>query len=165
MTQAFAVRRLGPGDVDGFLAVRREALELSPEAFLATAREEAARSREQVVEGLRRVVIYGAVAGDEIIGMVGFRRFDMEKARHKGAVWGTYVRPAHRSKGVARALMEAVIAHARGEVEMLGLSVIPENASARRLYERFGFAAYGTEPRAMKQGDAYFDEIHMALML
>jgi ribosomal protein S18 acetylase RimI-like enzyme len=161
----FMVRRLSPDDVDGYLAIRREAPERSPEAFLATAQEEAARSREQVVEGLGRVVIFGAVAGNEIVGMVGFRRFDMEKARHKGVVWGTYVRPAHRGKGVARALMEAVIAHARGEVEMLGLSVVTTNASARRLYESLGFVAYGTEIRAMKLGETYYDEIHMALRL
>jgi RimJ/RimL family protein N-acetyltransferase len=48
---------------------------------------------------------------------------------------------------------------------MLGLSVVTTNASARRLYESLGFVAYGTEIRAMKLGETYYDEIHMALRL
>jgi RimJ/RimL family protein N-acetyltransferase len=165
MSQGFTVRRLTPADADGFLDIRMEALQRAPEAFLITAREEAKRTRDETVEGLGRVVIFGAFAGDEIVGMAGFRRLAEEKVRHKGVVWGTYVRPGQRGKGIAVALMQAVIAHARSEVEILGLSVVTTNESARRLYERCGFVAYGTEPRSMKQGDVYYDEINMTLRL
>ena len=165
MKQGFTVRRLGAEDVDAFRVIRMEALERSPEAFLITAREQAARSREQDGAGLRNGAVFGAFADGTIVGTAGFHRFTEDKARHKGVLWGLYVREDLRSRGIAAALVQAAIAQARGEVELLGLSVIPENASARRLYERFGFVAYGTEPRAMKQGDAYYDEIHMALRL
>jgi ribosomal protein S18 acetylase RimI-like enzyme len=165
MSQGFTVRRLGAEDVDAFRVVRMEALERSPEAFLTTPREQALRSREQDLAGLRDGAVFGAIAGETIVGTAGFHRYTQDKARHKGVVWGLYVRQDFRGRGVAAALLQAVIAHARGEVEILGLSVIPQNDSARRLYERFGFVAYGTEPRAMKQGETYFDEIHMALRL
>ena len=48
---------------------------------------------------------------------------------------------------------------------MLTLTVTAGNASAVQLYERHGFVAYGTLPRAIKVGDEYHDKLHMALVL
>ena len=48
---------------------------------------------------------------------------------------------------------------------MLTLTVTAENASAVRLYERHGFAGYGTLRRAIKVGGRYHDKLHMALVL
>jgi ribosomal protein S18 acetylase RimI-like enzyme len=85
--------------------------------------------------------------------------------RHKGFIWGMYVRPEARGAGVGRALLQAAIAHATGRVEQLKLDVVADNAAALALYRAAGFIAYGTEPRALKLGEIYLDEVLMALRL
>jgi RimJ/RimL family protein N-acetyltransferase len=99
------------------------------------------------------------------VGIGGWTRFAGEKLRHKGLLWGMYVRPAARGTGAASAIVHAIEDDARRKVEMLLLTVAAPNERARRLYERHGFAAYGTEPRAVRAGDAYIDEVLMAKML
>jgi RimJ/RimL family protein N-acetyltransferase len=42
-------------------------------------------------------------------------------------------------------------------------NVVRENRPARRLYESVGFLEFGIEPKALKYGDRYYDEAHMAL--
>ena len=83
-----------------------------------------------------------------LLGVGGFARFAGDKLDHKGLVWGMYVRPEARGRGVADALMRALIEHARGCVCLLQLTVMADNARARAFYERhgFGFTASSREP-------------------
>ncbi len=76
-----------------------------------------------------------------------------------------YVRPQARGAGVGARLVEAVIEHARAHVELIELTVISENAAARRLYRPFGFEEYGLEKRAAKYRGRYHDDVLMAKML
>lgn len=165
MTQEISIRRLESGDAAAFRAIRLEALERHPEAFQSVYRDEVAVPLAQIAERLARSTVFGASRGDGLVGMAGFFVHQGEKVRHKGVLWGMYVQEEARSLGIGAALVERVITHARTEVEILGLAVVTENASARRLYERLGFIAYGTEPRAMKQNGVYYDEVLMAKTL
>jgi ribosomal-protein-alanine N-acetyltransferase len=56
------------------------------------------------------------------------------------------VDPHKRRKGIAAALLEAVIERAGAE-ESFTLEVRPSNPGAIALYERFGFRTAGTRPR------------------
>ena len=74
--------------------------------------------------------------GDEPVGAV-YANLGME---HFGYVFGLYVRPEARRRGVAQALMRAIAAVLRdeGRAYML-LSVDIPNTAALELYERLGF--------------------------
>src|SRR4051794_33551537 len=74
---------------------------------------------------------------------------------------GMYVSPAAQGRGIGRALLRGLLAHAANEVEQVHLVVVSDNEPARRLYESEGFSAYGREPHALKQGEGYLDEILM----
>jgi ribosomal protein S18 acetylase RimI-like enzyme len=87
------------------------------------------------------------------------------KRAHKGFLWGMYVRASARGSGVAKPLVEAVLAHARERVELVQLSVVKENETAQRLYRSCGFVAYGHEVHALKQNGRYYDEVLMAVAL
>jgi ribosomal protein S18 acetylase RimI-like enzyme len=92
---------------------------------------------------------------------VGFSRFAGRKLCHKGLLWGMYVRPKAQGAGLGSALVQAVLRHARGEVQLVQLTVMDHNPRARRLYERHGFVEYGREPAAVRVGEEYLDEILM----
>lgn len=70
--------------------------------------------------------------------------FSMEYGGLRGFVDDLYVRPEARGQGAAAALLAAVrAAAAECGVRALHVEVGPENDTARRLYERAGFADSG----------------------
>jgi ribosomal protein S18 acetylase RimI-like enzyme len=73
-----------------------------------------------------------------------------------------YVRPAARRTGMARRLVDAILDHARQQVELIQLAVVSDNDTARRLYAALGFVEYGIEKNALKGGGRYYDEVLMA---
>jgi GNAT superfamily N-acetyltransferase len=74
-----------------------------------------------------RLVAVGGLNCDPFAG-----RPDMGRIRR------VYVRPAWRDKGIGRALVIALVEHARTRFHSVRLRA--ENADAARLYERIGFA-------------------------
>jgi ribosomal protein S18 acetylase RimI-like enzyme len=87
------------------------------------------------------------------------------KKRHKGVLWGVYVREAARGRGLGRAVVTRVIEHARAQVAQLHAAVVTTNDAARELYRSLGFATYGLEPRGLACAGRYFDQELMVLML
>ena len=74
---------------------------------------------------------------------------------------GILVGKEMRGKGVGTALLERALAEASSVFEVVYLSVFSENTGAQRLYERFGFEVCGRQPRMVKRGGRYFDEVRM----
>jgi ribosomal protein S18 acetylase RimI-like enzyme len=111
--------------------------------------------------------IFGAFDGLKLIATAGFFREQREKRRHKGTVWGVYVSPDYRGKGVGRAVMSDLLNSVRElpGIECVYLTVSSHNRAARKLYEGLGFRAFGTEPRALAVDGMFFDEDHMVLEL
>jgi GNAT superfamily N-acetyltransferase len=102
-----------------------------------------------------------------MIGIVGIVRETTKKEQHKSRIWGMYVTASHRRGGAGALLLQAAIAHARGwqGVIQVGLSVTDVADGARRLYERHGFQAWGSEPRSICAEGQYADETYMMLDL
>jgi ribosomal protein S18 acetylase RimI-like enzyme len=99
--------------------------------------------------------------------MVGFYRNSGMKEQHKGQIWGMYVIPDMRGRGLGKALLSQAITHAASlaGVVQIHLAVVTAQEAARRLYRSLGFEVYGLEPRALKVGQQYFDEELMVLRL
>jgi RimJ/RimL family protein N-acetyltransferase len=152
------VRRLTADDAEAFRALRLEALEHFPEAFQSTYESSADLPLDAYAQRLRQYAVFGGFGDGVLCGFVGFHPLKNPKIRHKGILWGMYVKPSARGTGLAEAIVESVVEHARGRVEQILLSIITENERARRFYEKMGFEAYGLERRALKIGDAYYDE-------
>lgn len=165
MTAAIEIRPFLAAEAPAFRALRLEALAAHPEAFGSSVADERRLPAEVVAERLAAGHTFGAFAAGQPVGMAGFVAEAGEKRRHKGMLWGVYVRPAWRGRGIAGRLVDRVVAHAQGRVELLHLSVVAGNASARRLYEARGFAAYGLEERALRLDGRYVDELLMVRFL
>jgi RimJ/RimL family protein N-acetyltransferase len=160
------IRRLEPHDVADYRALRLEGLENHPEAFSASWEDESARPAAWWAERLQTSAVFGGWIGDSpLLGVAGFHVNSAAKLRHKGILWGMYVRPQARGSGLAAALVQRVIAHGQTLVEEICVTVVASNAAAHRLYCTAGFEQYGLERRALKIGDAYYDEVLMALPL
>jgi ribosomal protein S18 acetylase RimI-like enzyme len=159
------IRRLAPADAAIYREIRLEALRLAPDAFGSTFAAENAQPHEFFAARLENSGVFAAFAAGEIVGTAAFFANRGPKDSHRGHLVGMYVRAAARRQGVGRRLVEAVIEHARGQVEILELRVVSGNEGARRLYQTLGFVEYGLEPRALKQDGDYWDEVMMAKSL
>lgn len=160
------VRVLGAGDLPALRALRRAALTGHPEAFGSSPEENEALDEDARLRQLAHPnAVFGAFAGDRLVGMAGFAPLAGIKRRHRAMLWGVYVASEHRGAGFARSLVQAVIAHASGRVLVLEAAVGLENAPARALYAGLGFREYGIERRALRIGDTFQDEALIVLDL
>ena len=159
------IRRLTSADATAYREIRLTGLRDSPEAFGSTFVRESTQPLAWFCDRLANSAVFGAFQPTTLLGVAGLAIREGEKERHKGLLWGMYVRPDARKAGVGKRLVEAVIDHARAHVEVIQLSVISENEPARRLYAGLGFVEYGLEKDSLKQNGRYYDEILMALDL
>lgn len=145
-----------------------EAYRLTPEAFTSSVAERealplawwAARMQD---DAAAPELVVGAFVGAELVGAAGLSFEQRERTRHKATLFGMYVREGARGRGLGTRLVEQVLRHAResGRTELVQLTVTESNTRAIALYLRCGFAAFGTEPRAVKLGQQYLSKVHL----
>lgn len=112
-------------------------------------------------------LLMGAFTAEGLAGIANMRPVHPgDRARHRAGV-GIAVLKAHWGRGIGTALMQTLIdAAGQTALEQLELDVVSTNSRAIRLYEHFGFEAFGRHPRMMKyRDDTYADTILMALDL
>ena len=161
-------RRLLPSDAPAFVALRVASLRNEPLAFSSSIVDDHGGSLEvarKALAGAAEEAVYGYFQGAELLGIAGVIRAAKAKHRHKAELWGFYVTPEARGRGAGRALLDAVIAHARAwdGVLQLELGVTSAAEAAQRMFERAGFRTWGREPRALHNDGLFVDEFHMWL--
>ena len=105
------VRALGEEDWRQFRAIRLTALRDSPEAFVATAAQEAALDEQVWRERMRRARRLVAERNGAPVGVVSLGQGDPEHSC-TGELFGLWVAPEGRGAGVAWKLVEAGAAQA-----------------------------------------------------
>lgn len=166
MSDTVTIRRLTPADVDAYRELRLLALRTSPTAFGSSYEEEAALRRTAFssrLDGQAELQLFGAFAGEALVGMVGLGRLTARKEHHRAEVRSMFVRPEARGAGVGRQLLVHALRIADGMagLRQVTLTVTAGNDSARRLYEAHGFALYGRLPEALLVDGTYYDDVLM----
>ena len=161
MAEMIEIRRLGLGDAPGFRALRLRALRDHPADFGADFVEEGGRNLGHFVGQLADNHVMGAWVGGALVGIVAIEFKSKAKERHRGFLWGVYVSPEGRGRGVAPALLDAALAVAFARVEQVELGVRVGNERAEGLYGSRGFVRYGVEPGTYRVAGVSYDSALM----
>ncbi|WP_349409448.1 GNAT family N-acetyltransferase [Pseudalkalibacillus sp. SCS-8] len=166
------IRKLRPEDASEYQRIRVEGLKEFPEAFASSYDEEADRSIEDVSKRLDHKQPYtlftaGAYYGRELVGIGTFVQHSKRKTKHKGEIFGVYVTPHVQRNGIGFKLMEYLVEESKKVegLEQIQLTVMTENRSAIRTYEKLGFESYGVDKQSLKVNHYYYDELLMKLFL
>ncbi|MGE6752716.1 N-acetyltransferase family protein [Rossellomorea sp. NPDC071047] len=156
---------------EAYWKLRLEMLQQSPSSFGSSYEEAIARINPIQMTAERLVqkgsYTFGCFNDGKLVGAVTLVREGALKMKHKASIFAMYVDPVHRGKGFARGLLQAAITQAKAEdgIEQVMITVVTTNETAKGLYHSCGFKPYGTEKRALKYNDEYFDEELMVLFL
>ena len=114
------------------------------------------------LDGVLVAELADGIAGSVKLGPL----FPLESARHVLEIKALAVSPAHRRRGVGRALMQAAIREARTSgARRLNLRVLSHNSDARALYARCGFEVEGVLHELFLLDGSYVDDIQLTLPL
>jgi GNAT superfamily N-acetyltransferase len=130
----FTLRRLTASDASDYRALRLDGLRSHSEAFGASWEDEVSKTLAWFAERLERNTVFGGSRDDSaLLGTAGLLMPDAVKSRHKGVLWGMFVRPEARGTGLAAGLVARVIEQATHLVEEVRLTVVSSNMAAVRL--------------------------------
>jgi RimJ/RimL family protein N-acetyltransferase len=168
MQASLQVRRLVPADAPAYRRMMLTAYAQTPDAFTSTVAEREglplewwqSRMQENPAAG---EVVFGAFIGEQLAGVAGLMRESRERTRHKATLFGMVVEPHQRGRGLGRALIDTVMAHARSVpgLRVVQLSVTQGNNAAQRLYLACGFVEFGIEPMATITANGFVTKVHM----
>ena len=162
-------RFLTTADAEAYRKLRLEGLQNNPEAFGSSFEEEKEYPIELFAGRFESQGSYtlGVFDHEELVGVATLVQESKLKLKHKAGIFAVYVSPGMRGLGIGKRLMVDAINKAKElkGVEQLILTVVSTNASAKNLYSSLGFEVFGTEQKALKIGQQYFDEDYMVLFL
>lgn len=127
-------------DWSDFRAVRLSALADSPDAFGATLEQAAAHAEAVWRERADAGPVVLAYDAGRVTGMGGL---SLPQGSPDAFVWGMWVEPASRGRGIGARVLRELLRWSQGEHRVVYLHVTDGNAGARRLYEAHGFVATG----------------------
>ncbi len=138
------MQRIEPDDWERVRAIRLRALLDAPDAFATTFAEDESRPLGQWRTWLENIdaATFIATPDDRDVGLVfTFPYVGVDRA---AGLFGMWVAPEHRGKGIAGDLIDAIVAwaRARGYARVV-LDVADTNLPAVRLYESKGFVRTG----------------------
>lgn len=155
--------RLTPAHAAEYRALMLRAYADAPAAFTSTVAEREPLAKSWWEDRVENDVVLGAFDSGDLVGVAGLRPERRERTSHKALLFGMFVAPSHRGRGIGRALVDATLDYARSSprLRVVQLTVSDSNASAVRLYEACGFVRFGSEPYAVQTIDGFITKIHM----
>ena len=160
------LRQLAKEDATSYRRVRLLGLKEFPDAFSSSDAQEEKLSLDDFGRRLEPTPVHwviGAFQSEELVGVIGFMRDGADKLCHKGFIWGAYVVPPFRGRGVGRALLKEALTRidAIPGLRSVRLAVGASNEVALHLYEKCGFIRYGEEHEALCVNGVFHSQVLM----
>lgn len=161
--------RLTPSDAKRYAVFRKRMLTEAPWAFAATVEDDLALDLQFLEKALGEkenaiLAIEATEPTGSLVASAGIFRMKNQTFSNRAKLWGVYVEPDHRGRGLGRTVTAAAVELA-GTWEGIGfidVGVSSDSPEARKLYESLGFVEWDREPETQHNGGR-FDEIHMSL--
>ena len=171
----FTIEQITAERFPAYWALRLRALREHPDAFGQPVDEAVKLSAVEALDQFRTRWdsgdnrTFGAFERDGTpLGMIGVVRETRLRNRHRMSIWGVYVIPEARGRGISSALLDRTLDHARNVpgVLQIHITAASHNTVAIRAYERAGFVRVGRLPRTdiLPDGTTIDDDL-MVLML
>lgn len=140
----FRLQHVVPDEWRSHRDIRLEMLRDAPDAFWFTVADEVALPEAVWRERIEQTWLVHARDAVGVVGSAGLGAHWEPERADTLTLFGMYVAPRGRGRGVGDALVRAVLeeAHRRGHTEVI-LEVASNNAPAIALYERCGFVRTG----------------------
>jgi ribosomal protein S18 acetylase RimI-like enzyme len=143
--------------------IRLNALKTDPQAFLSNYERELVYPDSKWKERLNKANegktswMFFAEMNGEVVGMVGGYRSEVDIKNDSAEIWGVYVEPKVRVRGIAKALMAKIVEvlNAKPEISTIKLEVNVDQQAAKKLYEHFGFQTVGTSKIILGDGNEH----------
>lgn len=140
-------------------------LTVSPWAFASTPENDEALDPAHLrrVLGEEENAIVAVEAAEALIATAGIlRRMKSPKFAHSARLWGVFVDPGHRGRGLGRAVTAAAVGLAKhwAGVEFIDLGVSDNSREAQHLYSSLGFEEWGREPETTQHDGQRYDDIY-----
>lgn len=161
-----SVRVLGEDDWDTFRSLRLEALQESPDAFVADHGHEAEKPEKFWRARMRRSARLVASVDEEDVGVVSIGdASESDEGSVGGQLFGLWVRPDWRGRSIAASLVREAgkIAEQQGRSQLY-YWVGSDNGRAVAFASSFGFRPTD-DRRPMRVGNGESDEDEIALVL
>ena len=161
------VRALTEDEWETYRSLRLEALQESPDAFVADHDTEAGEPEEFWRARMKRSARLVAEAGEELVGVVSIGDATESESENGGQLFGLWVRPDWRGRSVAANLVRqgARIAEGQGFARLF-YWVGSDNGRAVAFASSFGFRPTDERrPMRVSGGETTEDEIALVLPL
>ncbi len=157
------IRKITIEDWETLRSIRLEALGRSPEAFSSKYADAVRITEEEWKKQLAGLnnSFFMAYDGEQPVGMARLSTHQPELPANAALIASVYVTEQVRGKGVGRALLAAVIDHAKtiAGISQLQLSVRKSQQPAVKLYQSLGFTKVGAEGQGIETESIYALEI------
>jgi RimJ/RimL family protein N-acetyltransferase len=160
-----SIRQFGIGDLAVYKAMRLEALQTEPGMFGNSYAMEAAFAE---ADWMKRVssensAVFGLYCGDELAGITGIV-INTERP-DEAYMTQSYIRIAHRGKGLSRMLYEARLGWAKEKnIKRLVIGHRERNTISKSANQRYGFKYTHRENRTWPDGETE-DMVYYELLL
>lgn len=155
------IRKLTTNDFDEWKQVRLEAVKNQPESFGESYNNIVEQDSEWFKKSLANGTTFAKIIEDNIAGLAGTFTMKPGNMKHRAVLFGLYVKPEHRGKKIAEALINHIIEYVKPYHTQLQATVTTNNEVAIALYKKHGFEIYGTDSNVLLIDGSYYDEYLM----
>lgn len=148
-----------------YRALRLESLKNDPSAFGASLEEEQNLPEEAWKKRMPNVLF--ALSDGVPVGTTTYVFETQMKFRHIAEIYGFYVSPGYRGRGIGTRLLEAALTRIRRKrgIMKVKLEANAEQLAAIGVYKRAGFVVAGKFEKDMKVGRRFYARVFMEKIL